>query len=42
MSNLGRGVWPVTKNQLFSLRDSAMQLRSQRPLNVQGVAGHPG
>jgi hypothetical protein len=24
------------------LRDTAMQLRSQRPLHVQGVAGHPG
>jgi hypothetical protein len=30
------------KNQLFSLRDTAMQLRSQRPLHVQGDAGHPG
>jgi hypothetical protein len=29
------------KNQLFSLRDTAMQLRGQRPLHVQGVAGHP-
>jgi hypothetical protein len=24
------------------LRDTAMQMRSQRPLHVQGVAGHPG
>jgi hypothetical protein len=24
------------------LRDTAMQLRSQRPLHVQGDAGHPG
>jgi hypothetical protein len=30
------------KNQLFSLRDTAMQLRSQRSLHVQGDAGHPG
>jgi hypothetical protein len=29
------------KKQLFSLRDAAMQLRSQRPLHVQGDAGHP-
>jgi hypothetical protein len=28
--------------QLFSLRDTAMQLRRQRPLHVQGDAGHPG
>jgi hypothetical protein len=27
--------------QLFSLRDTAMWLRSQRPLHVQGDAGHP-
>jgi hypothetical protein len=27
---------------MFSLRDTAMQLRSQRPLHVQGDAGHPG
>jgi hypothetical protein len=26
----------------LSLRDTAMQLRSQRPLQAQGVAGHPG
>jgi hypothetical protein len=26
---------------LFSLRDTAMQLRSQRPLCVHGDAGHP-
>jgi hypothetical protein len=32
---------PWQKNQLFSLRDTAMQLRSQRPLHVQGVAGRP-
>jgi hypothetical protein len=25
-----------------SLRDTAMRLRSQRPLHVQGDAGHPG
>jgi hypothetical protein len=31
----GRGVWSVTKNQLFSLRDTAMQLRSQRPLHAR-------
>jgi hypothetical protein len=29
------------KNQLFSLRDTALQLRSQRPLQVQGDTGHP-
>jgi hypothetical protein len=38
----GHGVLSVTKKQLFSLRDTAMQLRSQRPLHVQGDAGHPG
>jgi hypothetical protein len=27
---------------LLSLRETAMQLRSQRPLHVQGDAGHPG
>jgi hypothetical protein len=34
----------VNKNikQLFSLRDTAMCLRSQRPLHVQGIANHPG
>jgi hypothetical protein len=36
------GVWSVTKKPLFSLREAAMQLRSQRPLHVQGDAGHPG
>jgi hypothetical protein len=30
------------KNQLFSLRDTTMRLRSQWPLHVQGDAGHPG
>jgi hypothetical protein len=30
------------KNQLFSLNETAMQLRSQRPLHVQGEACHPG
>jgi hypothetical protein len=30
------------EKQLFSLRDTAMQMRSQRPLHVQGDAGHPG
>jgi hypothetical protein len=36
--------WSLIRNkkQLFSLRDTAMQLRSQRPLHVQGVDGHPG
>jgi hypothetical protein len=33
---------PLRKKQLFSLRDTAMQLRSQRPLHVQGDVGHPG
>jgi hypothetical protein len=27
---------------LFSLRETAMRLRSQRPLHVQGDVGHPG
>jgi hypothetical protein len=27
---------------LLSMWDTAMRLRSQRPLHVQGVAGHPG
>jgi hypothetical protein len=31
-----------SKLNLNSLRDTAMQLRSQRPLHVQGDAGHPG
>jgi hypothetical protein len=39
---LGMEFDPVTKNQWFSLRRTAMQLRSQRPLHVQGDAGHPG
>jgi hypothetical protein len=30
------------KNQLFVLKEIAMQLRSQRPLHMQGDAGHPG
>jgi hypothetical protein len=30
-----------TPSSLFSLRDTAMWLRSQRPLHVQGVAGQP-
>jgi hypothetical protein len=29
------------KNKLFSLRETAMPQRSQRPLHVQGAAGHP-
>jgi hypothetical protein len=29
------------KNKLFSLRKTAMRLRSQWPLDVQGDAGHP-
>jgi hypothetical protein len=38
-----RSIFKYSKvNQLFSLRDTAMLLRSQRPLHVQGVAGHPG
>jgi hypothetical protein len=35
-------VWICRPNQLFSLRDTAVRLRSQRPLHVQGDAGHPG
>jgi hypothetical protein len=37
-------VWSLTRNkkQLFSWRDTAMRLRSQRPLHVQGDAGHSG
>jgi hypothetical protein len=37
-----RGAWFVMKNQLFSLRDTSMSVRSQRPLHMQGDAGHPG
>jgi hypothetical protein len=36
--------WSLIRNQkilLFSFRDTAMGLRSQRPLHVQGDAGHP-
>jgi hypothetical protein len=33
---------PYRKKQLFSLRDTAMRPRSQRPLQVQGDACHPG
>jgi hypothetical protein len=29
------------KNQLFSLRETAMQLRSQRPLHVQEMLANP-
>jgi hypothetical protein len=31
-----------TTGRLLSLRDTAMVLRSRRPLHVQGDAGHPG
>jgi hypothetical protein len=31
---------PLQKKQLFSLRDTAMQLRSEKPLHVLGDAGH--
>jgi hypothetical protein len=30
------------KKQLFSLRDTAMRLKKQRPLHVLGDAGYPG
>jgi hypothetical protein len=33
---------PKEKKQLFSLRDTAMRLRSQRLLHVQRDAGQPG
>jgi hypothetical protein len=42
----GNAVWgnfgEMPKKQLFSLWETAMQLRSQRPLHVQGDARHPG
>jgi hypothetical protein len=31
-----------TEKQLLSLRETAMKLRSLRPLHVQGDDGHPG
>jgi hypothetical protein len=40
--NIWHGVCSVIKKHLYSLRDTAMRLRSQRPLHVQGDASHPG
>jgi hypothetical protein len=39
---LRRGVWSVTNKPVVLFENTAMQLWSQRPLHVQGDAGHPG